>query len=537
MNRYANLTKKRVSAPHVPRVLPARDGFLRNGKSLDPNASKNNQSSATISMAQVILSKKGALKQKGDFNCNSMEMNSATKNISNGPRRSLFDMRSEDRERDGAQNDDEDIDTVIFENIENEMEEDEAGFQDDENEDTEHIMFGNNQNGIELGFDSEVESENEIDEQVEEQHDGPDLQKKAAISTTKKRGPTMMHAVHVRGFDARETIVCNKFGQPIGPVTKEKDTVGQFSRFLGTIARNASHAPLTYKSWPKVPNKEMMWKYVLAKYIVPEDAKSWVLMTIGACWRGYKCRIKKKHFYKFKDMQTRWKNRPKSIPQNDFSQLLAYWSKKDVMKHCLAARNLRLSQKNMHTAGPKSFARIREEMIEEDPNKEEPSLTGMFERTRERKEGNVYADTYNDTANKIEKMRNYNPPEDESAPADAFLAVMNKEYDGHRRLFGRGVTNTLIKKVNGSGSASTVPREIVKSPTVSLEVEKGQSSHMERELEANYEKRISELKEDHARQLEAIQKKTEDDREKLVEDAVRKILEKIPPEVIRGYLT
>ena len=73
----------------------------------------------------------------------------------------------------------------------------------------------------------------------------------------------MMHDVHVRGFDARETIVCNKFGQPIRPVTKEKDTVCQFSRFLGTIARNASHVPLTYKSWPKVPNKEMMWKYVL----------------------------------------------------------------------------------------------------------------------------------------------------------------------------------------------------------------------------------------------------------------------------------
>ena len=134
-------------------------------------------------------------------------------------------------------------------------------------------------------------------------------------------------------------------------------------------------------------------------------------------------------------------------------------------------------------------------------------------------------------------MRNYNPPEDESALADAFLAVMNKEYDGHRRLFGRGVTNTLIKKVIGSGIASTVPREIVKSPTVSLEVEKGQSAHMQRELEANYERRISELKEDHARQLEAIQKQTEDDREKLVEDVVRKILGKIPPEVIRGYLT
>nr|GEY03265.1 hypothetical protein [Tanacetum cinerariifolium] len=111
---------------------------------------------------------------------------------------------------------------------------------------------------------------------------------------------------------------------------------------------------------------------------------------------------------------------------------------------------------------------------------------------------------------------------------------MNKEYDGYRRLLGRGVTNTLIKKVNGDGSPSTVPREIVKLPTVSLEVKKGQSADMQRDLEANYERRISELKEDHARELEAMQKKNDDDREKLIEDAVRKILGKLRPEVVRG---
>ncbi|GKB98293.1 hypothetical protein Tco_0984430 [Tanacetum coccineum] len=113
-------------------------------------------------------------------------------------------------------------------------------------------------------------------------------------------------------------------------------------------------------------------------------------------------------------------------------------------------------------------------------------------------------------------MWNYNPPEHESAPAHPFLAVMNKEYDGHCRLFDRGVTNTLIKKVNGDGSASAVLREIVKSPTVSLEVEKGQSANM---------------------QLEAMQQKNDDDREKLIEDAVRKILGKLPPEFVRGFLT
>ncbi|GJY83144.1 hypothetical protein Tco_0496520, partial [Tanacetum coccineum] len=62
--------------------------------------------------------------------------------------------------------------------------------------------------------------------------------------------------------------------------------------------------------------------------------------------------------------------------------------------------------------------------------------------------------------------------------------------DGHRRIFGRGVTNTLIKKVNGDGSASMGPREIVKSPTVSLEVEKVQFVDTQRGLEANFERII-----------------------------------------------
>ncbi|GKB11382.1 hypothetical protein Tco_0845305 [Tanacetum coccineum] len=167
-------------------------------------------------------------------------------------------------------------------------------------------------------------------------------------------------------------------------------------------------------------------------------------------------------------------------------------------KHCLAARDLHLSQKTCTQLVQKV-------------------LPGFVR--------------------KWKKIRYYNPPEHESAPADPFLPVINKECDGHRRLFGRDVTNTLIKNVNGDGSASTLPGEIVKSPTVSLKVEKGQSFDMLRDLEANYERRISQLKEDHARQLEAMQQKNDDDCEKLIEDVVRKILEKLPLEVVRGFLT
>ncbi|GKC79220.1 hypothetical protein Tco_1129994 [Tanacetum coccineum] len=92
----------------------------------------------------------------------------------------------------------------------------------------------------------------------------------------------MMHNIHTQEFDICKVIICNEFGQPIRPSTKENDVVEKFSRFLGTIARTSSYCPLTYNSWHKVPDKDRMWEYVLEKYIVPEKAKSHVLQSIGA---------------------------------------------------------------------------------------------------------------------------------------------------------------------------------------------------------------------------------------------------------------
>ncbi|KAI3778817.1 hypothetical protein L2E82_08202 [Cichorium intybus] len=183
-----------------------------------------------------------------------------------------------------------------------------------------------------------------------------------------------------------------------------------------------------------------------------------------------------------------------------------------VMKRCLRAKEIRMSQKNMHTAGPKSFARIREEMMNDDPNKEPPTLAQMFERTRRRTIGNKYIDTYDDTAKKIEQMKNYKPLEDGSGPIDPFEATMGKEYDGHRRLYGRGVTNRLIKKVSGDGTSYMVPDQLMDSIRENVEVEKNQLLDMRRELEEDHLRKKAEL--------EGMRK----DIDKMVEDAVQKII-------------
>ncbi|KAK9682087.1 hypothetical protein RND81_10G049100 [Saponaria officinalis] len=138
----------------------------------------------------------------------------------------------------------------------------------------------------------------------------------------------MLHDVHTRPYEQRKTIILNEFGQPIGPITEKEDTVAEFSRFLGTIVRDYGYAPLAFNTWRKVPKKENMWEYVLMKYIVPDEGKDWVLRTIGAAWRLHKCRFKRKHYYLYKDDKTRWQNRSKRVPDEDFITLLATWKKK-----------------------------------------------------------------------------------------------------------------------------------------------------------------------------------------------------------------
>ncbi|KAF5788963.1 putative transposase, Ptta/En/Spm, plant [Helianthus annuus] len=183
-----------------------------------------------------------------------------------------------------------------------------------------------------------------------------------------------------------------------------------------------------------------------------------------------------------------------------------------------------MSQKNMHTAGPKSFARVREEMRNDDPNKELPSLTKVFERTRKRTEGRSYLDTYDDTAMKIEQMKNYKPPEDRSDLVDPFTVVMNKEHDGYLRLYGRGVTKKMLKKMDGGEEPYMIPGGLMESFQASLEVEKTQLFEMRKEIEDDHQRKKAEI--------EAM-KKDFHSQQGHFESRIQSIFKKLPIEVLQ----
>uniref|UniRef100_A0A7C8Z8N8 Uncharacterized protein n=1 Tax=Opuntia streptacantha TaxID=393608 RepID=A0A7C8Z8N8_OPUST len=148
-----------------------------------------------------------------------------------------------------------------------------------------------------------------------------------------------------------------------------------------------------------------MWEYVNQKYVLPqtESVKKWVLESIGCAWRLFKCRLKANHYYKYDNDSERWKHRPSRIPDSHFKLLLQYWNTSAAKKISSKNSENRELLDNMHTAGPVSFARIYQKLATRDGKI--PSKRMMFEETRKRKDGRNYKKSYDDTLDKIEKMK------------------------------------------------------------------------------------------------------------------------------------
>ena len=133
--------------------------------------------------------------------------------------------------------------------------------------------------------------------------------------------------------------------------------------------------------------------------------------------------------------------------------------------------------------------------------------------------------------------------QDVSGHVNTFLAVMNKEYNGHRRLFGKGVTNKLIKKVNGGETSYMVPTDLMEYVKTAIDAQMKRLVEMRKKIEDDRERKKLELAEEHKRNKAEIEemrnemrKEIDDQRDRLVEDAVQKLIEKLPPRVVKKFL-
>ncbi|KAL8260538.1 hypothetical protein R6Q59_028491 [Mikania micrantha] len=118
----------------------------------------------------------------------------------------------------------------------------------------------------------------------------------------------------------------------------------------------------------------------------------------------------------------------------------------------------------------------------------------------------------------MEQMKNYKAAENENTTIDLFLVVMNKENYKYRRLYGRGVTNTLIKKVEGPTSYM-IPEGLIESFKANVDVEKNQLLEMRKEIEDDHERKKAEL--------EAIREDIDSQRQNL-EAMMQKVIKQLP---------
>ncbi|KAL2905170.1 putative glutamate--tRNA ligase cytoplasmic, partial [Bienertia sinuspersici] len=218
----------------------------------------------------------------------------------------------------------------------------------------------------------------------EAQYGGQLISVDATPKTKKHRGPTKKTDIHARTKEERTPIILNCYGQPIGPT----------DQFLGTVARNTELAPLNYVDWPSLPTHDLIWEYVLEKYMIAPEGRRWVMETVNDTWRQFKSRVKQKYLDALEYGGSKWNELCELVPEDELNDLIAYWNTSPAKQE--EKRNRQVLD-DMHTMGPKSYAILRHKLQQEDPNKQEPSKAKLYKNSRIRNPNKTYKASYGKT--------------------------------------------------------------------------------------------------------------------------------------------
>ncbi|XP_059653575.1 uncharacterized protein LOC132300493 isoform X2 [Cornus florida] len=260
--------------------------------------------------------------------------------------------------------------------------------------------------------------------------DSSNLQKKS-----RGRGPTRCLDLW-NGDGDRISVTTNELGQPIG------SEAPKLTSFLGTIARNGHFAPLTYVTWRALPDmkKENMWLQVQSKFDIDPKSKSWVLMSIGQKWRDWKAKLKASRYSSHKTDEERLADRDERVLPDQWRLLILFWNSKEAKKRSTTNKANRARQKIIHTAGTKSFARVREEQKAKRTDGKEPSRAELFILTHTRKDGRPVNEASSVIISQLREQaaQQQEPSQNNTVQNDIFSRVMGQDRHGRVRTYGLG---------------------------------------------------------------------------------------------------
>lgn len=198
-----------------------------------------------------------------------------------------------------------------------------------------------------------------------------------------RRGKTKLKHVWNIPKGHRIVVKCNEFDQPIG------EEAGVLGKFLGMVARNGCLCSLSYKDWRLLigkkerttneqKNKEDILNQVKKRFLYPARMEKWVLSPIGDRWRQHKSNLKSIYFDVHKSKEANYKNVPEGVIPDQWIALVNNWMTLKAQDISEANRINCAKKKAIHTTGTKSFARNREELREQDPEKKNPHRAVLY---------------------------------------------------------------------------------------------------------------------------------------------------------------
>ncbi|XP_020082626.1 uncharacterized protein LOC109706239 [Ananas comosus] len=154
------------------------------------------------------------------------------------------------------------------------------------------------------------------------------------------------------------------------------------------MARNGQIIPLSYKDWRVVPNstKDIMWMIVQKKFQISEEGRDWVIMSIGKKWREFKSKLKKLHYDTHKTYEEKIAACDSRVHAKEWEFLVKHWDSQVGQERSAKNKASRAMLKTTHTAGTKSFARVRAEMDKKN-NHIQPRRHELYIRTHTKKNG------------------------------------------------------------------------------------------------------------------------------------------------------
>ncbi|KAK9094641.1 hypothetical protein Scep_026110 [Stephania cephalantha] len=300
----------------------------------------------------------------------------------------------------------------------------------------------------------------------------------------KKRGPTRAKDIWDLPEGQKIIVQFNEFGQPI------KRGGGILGGWLGTVARKTEFCSIEWTDWRLMPKDKKQILISLSKkyFEIPDDARArkWILESIARKWKDYKFELKAKYFKAGKTRVEIEQLVPVGVFPGQWKSLVQYWFSDKSKLLSEKGRAARAHYKTPHTAGSKSFARMRHEY--EMTKGKKPERFEFFSITHKRKDGNFINEeaqglaekANNIGAERIEILENPNS----NVVEEVFTTVLEESQCSRVKGYGLGVTPTQL-----------FGTQFPKRKRSQFEVDRLQQQMQD--MRANYEAKIKNMKEEY----------------------------------------